>query len=82
MTTPLSGGNETVLVVEDDALVRNFVIAQLHSLGYNTIAAADGRAALALVTTPSGAFTQALSAHRWTFSGEPLPAAIGDTFTV
>jgi len=28
-------------VVEDDALVRNFVIAQLHSLGYKTIAAAD-----------------------------------------
>ena len=49
-TAPLSGGNETILVVEDDALVRNFVIAQLHSLGYKTIAAADGRSALALVT--------------------------------
>ncbi len=30
----LPRGNETILVVEDDALVRNFVIAQLQSLGY------------------------------------------------
>jgi signal transduction histidine kinase/CHASE3 domain sensor protein/CheY-like chemotaxis protein len=43
---PISGGAETILVVEDDSLVRNFVIAQLHSLGYKTIAAADSRAAL------------------------------------
>jgi PAS domain S-box-containing protein len=43
------GGSETVLVVEDDALVRNFVTAQLQSLGYRTVAVADGRAALNLV---------------------------------
>jgi CheY-like chemotaxis protein len=48
-TAPISGGNETIMVVEDDALVRNFVISQLHSLGYKTIAAADGREALAQV---------------------------------
>jgi PAS domain S-box-containing protein len=42
-------GNETILVVEDDALVRGYVIAQLESLGYTTLAAADGAAALALV---------------------------------
>jgi CheY-like chemotaxis protein len=46
---PISGGTETIMVVEDDGLVRNFVISQLHSLGYKTIAAADGRAALAQV---------------------------------
>jgi CheY-like chemotaxis protein len=46
---PVLSGNETILVVEDDALVRGLVIAQLRSLGYTTIAAADGRAALALV---------------------------------
>src|SRR6202030_2157415 len=40
--SPLMSGTETVMVVEDDSLVRNFVIAQLHSLGYRTIAAADG----------------------------------------
>ncbi len=44
-----SGGSETILVVEDDVLVRNFVTAQLHSLGYKSIAVADGRAALDLV---------------------------------
>ncbi len=33
-------------MVEDDALVRNFVITQLRSLGYKTIAAADSPAAL------------------------------------
>jgi PAS domain S-box-containing protein len=46
---PVSSGNETILVVEDDTLVRNFVITQLHSLGYKTIAAADGREALSHV---------------------------------
>jgi PAS domain S-box-containing protein len=48
-TAPVSGGSETVLVVEDDSLVRNFVVAQLHGLGYKTIAAADSRAAMAHV---------------------------------
>jgi len=46
---PVLSGNETVLVVEDDPLVLNLVVAQLRSLGYMTIAAADGRKALALV---------------------------------
>jgi PAS domain S-box-containing protein len=47
--TPAPGGSETILVVEDDALVRNFVVAQLQSLGYQTIAAADSRTAVAQV---------------------------------
>jgi signal transduction histidine kinase len=46
---PPQRGSEVVLVVEDDALVRNYVTAQLASLGYQTISAADSRAALALV---------------------------------
>lgn len=46
---PAAGGVETIFVVEDDNLVRTFVTAQLESLGYKTIAAADSRAALALV---------------------------------
>jgi CheY-like chemotaxis protein len=45
----LVGGSETILVVEDDALVRGFVIAQLQSLGYRTIPAANGRAAMEIV---------------------------------
>jgi PAS domain S-box-containing protein len=46
---PLPHGNETILVVEDDALVRNFVTAQLQSLGYRTLGAANGPAAMLMV---------------------------------
>jgi PAS domain S-box-containing protein len=46
---PARGAGETILVVEDDALVRGFVITQLHSLGYRTVAVADGRTALEYV---------------------------------
>jgi CheY-like chemotaxis protein len=46
---PVSRGTETILVVEDDALVRNFVTAQLQNLGYRTVTAADGPTALAQV---------------------------------
>jgi PAS domain S-box-containing protein len=49
LAAPIEGGNETILVVEDDALVSNFVVAQLHSLGYKTISASSGSAALAEV---------------------------------
>jgi CheY-like chemotaxis protein len=49
VAAPISGGTETILVVEDDALVRTFVIALLHSLGYQTVAATDSRTALTLV---------------------------------
>ena len=42
-------GHETILVVEDDALVRGYVIAQLGGLSYRTLVASDGAAALALV---------------------------------
>jgi PAS domain S-box-containing protein len=39
-------GSETVLVVEDDPLVRDFVIAALRSLGYTVLAATHGDTAL------------------------------------
>ncbi|MBR0753429.1 response regulator [Bradyrhizobium jicamae] len=45
----LPRGHETILVVEDDALVRGYVIAQLGSLGYHTLVASDGIKALAMV---------------------------------
>ena len=45
----VAGGSETILVVEDDALVRDSSPTQLQSLGYKTIDAADGPAALAAV---------------------------------
>jgi PAS domain S-box-containing protein len=43
------GGSETILVVEDDDMVRKYVVTQLHSLGYRTLTAVDGPSALALV---------------------------------
>jgi len=46
--TPV-GGHELVLVVEDDALVRNYVIAQIRSLGYRTLSAANADEALRLI---------------------------------
>ncbi|MBB5049004.1 PAS domain S-box-containing protein [Rhodopseudomonas rhenobacensis] len=42
------GGDETILIVEDDAMVRNYVIAQLKRLGYTTLSAPNAAAALAL----------------------------------
>jgi PAS domain S-box-containing protein len=42
------GGTETILVVEDDALVRGSVTSQLQSLGYRTLTAANAEEALAI----------------------------------
>jgi signal transduction histidine kinase len=43
------GGIETILVVEDDELVRKSTSAGLQSLGYKVLQACDGREALAVV---------------------------------
>jgi signal transduction histidine kinase/CheY-like chemotaxis protein len=51
---PVAGRRETILVVEDDALVRNYVTAQLESLGYRTLEAANGADALAVVDSEVG----------------------------
>jgi PAS domain S-box-containing protein len=45
----IEGGHETILVVEDDRLVKDYVLAQLHSLGYATLDAANATEALELV---------------------------------
>ncbi|HUN95429.1 MAG TPA: PAS domain S-box protein [Bradyrhizobium sp.] len=47
--SPLKGGDEAILVVEDDALVRRYVITQIHSLGYTTLEASNARQALELI---------------------------------
>ncbi|MDA9528560.1 histidine kinase [Bradyrhizobium sp. CCBAU 25338] len=47
----IEGGHETILVVEDDRLVRDYVLAQLHSLGYVTLQAANAAEALAIVAS-------------------------------
>ena len=45
----IEGGNETVLVVEDDALVRRYVMTQIESLGYTTLEAANASDALRVI---------------------------------
>jgi CheY-like chemotaxis protein len=45
----VQGGHETILVVEDDELVRGYVLAQLHSLGYGTLEAGNAAQARAIV---------------------------------
>ncbi len=44
-----SGAGHTVLVVEDDAAVRSYIVEVLHDLGYTVIDVGDGEAALQLV---------------------------------
>jgi len=46
---PMQGGTETILVVEDDPLVRQYVITQLVGLGYRAIPAANADEALLLI---------------------------------
>jgi CheY-like chemotaxis protein len=48
-TLAIEGGVETILVVEDDPLVRNYVAAQLASLGYTALTAANAAEALARI---------------------------------
>jgi PAS domain S-box-containing protein len=45
----IEGGHEVVLVVEDDALVRRYVITQIQSLGYTTLEASNAAEALEVI---------------------------------
>ena len=50
----VEGGTETVLVVEDDSLVRRYVMTQIESLGYTTFEAANASEALQIIdATPT-----------------------------
>jgi CheY-like chemotaxis protein len=77
----IEGGNETILVVEDDPLVRAYVGAQLQGLGYKTLSAANGAEALAIVD--SGAafdllFTDVIMPGR--LNGRQLAAEIASRY--
>jgi signal transduction histidine kinase/CheY-like chemotaxis protein len=48
----VEGGDETILVVEDDRLVRTFVVSQIQSLGYVTLSAANADEALVVINSP------------------------------
>jgi PAS domain S-box-containing protein len=45
----IEGGNEVVLVVEDDSLVRRYVVTQIASLGYTTLQASNAAEALDVI---------------------------------
>jgi CheY-like chemotaxis protein len=45
-------GDKSILIVEDDALVREYVMTQVSSLGYKTLAASNATEALAIVNGP------------------------------
>jgi PAS domain S-box-containing protein len=45
-SSPIESGHEVVLVVEDDALVRRYVVTQIESLGYTTLEASNATEAL------------------------------------
>jgi PAS domain S-box-containing protein len=48
-SSQIEGGHEVVLVVEDDALVRQYVITQVASLGYVTLQASNAAEALEII---------------------------------
>jgi len=43
------GGDEAILIVEDDALVRKYLVSQVRSLGYKTLAASNASEALLII---------------------------------
>jgi signal transduction histidine kinase len=45
-------GDESILIVEDDALVREYVVTQISRLGYDTLAASNAAEALAIINGP------------------------------
>ena len=51
---PPPGGHETLLLVEDDALVRESLAHMLHGVGYTVVEAPDGAVALRMLASISG----------------------------
>jgi PAS domain S-box-containing protein len=48
-SSQIEGGHEVILVVEDDALVRQYVVTQIKGLGYVTLQASNGGEALEII---------------------------------
>jgi PAS domain S-box-containing protein len=48
-SSQIEGGHEVILVVEDDALVRQYVVTQIKGLGYVTLQASNGAEALEII---------------------------------
>jgi CheY-like chemotaxis protein len=49
---PVEHGDESILIVEDDALVRNYVVAQISRFGYRTLAASNAAEGLKIINGP------------------------------
>jgi CheY-like chemotaxis protein len=45
----IGGGDQTVLIVEDDVLVRRYVVGQVRSLGYRTLDAGNASEAMTII---------------------------------
>ena len=45
----IEGGDEAILIVEDDVLLRKYVVTQVQSLGYRTLVAGNASEALAII---------------------------------
>jgi signal transduction histidine kinase len=48
-SSEIEQGDESVLIVEDDALVREYVVTQITGLGYDTLSASNAAEALAII---------------------------------
>ncbi len=55
-STTTRRGTETILVVEDDPLVRKVILRSLMAVGYRVLAASSGREALEVAAREKGAF--------------------------
>src|SRR6266481_2973940 len=50
--SPGEHGDESILIVEDDALVRQYVVTLISRFGYHTLAASNAAEALAIINGP------------------------------
>lgn len=64
-------GSGTILLVEDDDLVRRYAVGQLTSLGYRVIEAADGPGAMQMLQQPDAAHIDLL------FTDVVMPGGMG-----
>jgi len=54
LTTPSGGGNETILLVDDEAIIRNLGRTILQRYGYSVVVAEDGQDALEIYQRSAG----------------------------